>query len=150
MPTGARLFSAIYVGILTYVVAHMVHAVFELEAGYDLDFGMFKEICAGIGILTGWTVMGSRAGEGNNYAIQGGILTSVMIVFWNLILWSLVEMVQESMKLKYKDPSQAVIDAFRIALEYGQTIGTVPIIGTLLIGGVVGGFVGEWAARRYR
>ena len=150
MPTGARLFSALFFGALTYVAAHIVHAAFEAEVGYDLNFGLFKEITAVIGIFAGWIIMGKRAGEGNNYAIQGGILTAVSIVFWGLVLWSIVEMVEESMKLKYPNATAAVMDSFRIALDYLSTIATGPFIVTMFFGGILGGMVAEWAARRYR
>ncbi len=150
MPTGAKLISAVFYGFLAYIAAHVVHSTFEAEAGYDLNFGWFKEITALIGILTGWRVQGTRAGDGRNFAIQGGVLTSVMIVFWSVILWSIVEMIQESMKMQYRGPSQAVVDAFRIAIEYCQTIGTMPFILTMLMGGVLGGTIAEWAAARFR
>lgn len=150
MPTGARLISAIFFGFLTYIATHIVHAAFEADVGYDLDFGRFKEITAVIGLLTGWIVQGNRAGEGRNFAIQGGILTSFLIVFWSLTLWSLVEMIQESMKMKYRGATQALVDTFRIALDYAATFGNLTFIATMVIGGILGGMLAEWAASRYR
>ena len=150
MPTGAKLISALYFLFLGYVGAHIVHSIFEAEVGYDLDFGRFKEIAAVICCLTGWRMMGNRVEEGYNLAIMGGILTAVTMVFWNLVLWAAVEMIGESMKLKYNGAMQAIKDAIRIAIEYSQTIATVEFIGTMVVGAVIGGILAEWTSSRFR
>lgn len=149
MPTGSRLVSALFYGFLTYVAAHMVHAAFEADVGYDLNFGKFKEVAAFIGVITGWVVQGNRVGEGKNFAIQGGVLTVVLIIFWNLVFWSLREMVVESMKLKYRGPTAALVDSFNIALDNVMTFANLQFCITVFVGGILGGMLAERAAQRY-
>lgn len=150
MPTGARLVSAIYFAGLAYVLGFLVHAALEADIGYEVQVGRMKEVLAVIGILVGWKVMGSRAGEGRSYAVQGGILAAVSIVFWALIIFSLREMIKESTKLKYDDAPEAVVDAFRIAIDHVVTLANVPIVALLLVGGIFGGYLAEFISHRWR
>ena len=150
MPTGAKLISAAFYGFLTYIAAHIVHHTFEVEIGYEQDFGLFKEITAVIGGLVGWKVQGPRVGEGYYLAIQGGFITSVAIVFWGLVLWALVEMINESMKMKYKGAMHAIKDSFMIAIEYAKTIAVPEFIITMAVGALIGGILAEYTSSRFR
>lgn len=150
MPTGAKLVSAIYFTFITYVAAQMVHNIFEANIGYDLDWGNFAEITAVIGLLVGWQVMGPHVGDGRYFAIQRGILSSVACVFWSLILWALVEMIKLGMDLKYPGPTAAIVDGFRIALEYGKEISTPLFWGWMIGAGIFGGLLAEFTSKRFR
>ncbi len=150
MPTGARLVSAIVFAIVAFVAAKLAHAALEAEAGYTLQVGMMPQSVAAIGGLCGWIVMGKRVGEGLKFSVSGGLLTSVAILFWSLLVFSVYEMILESTKMKYSGATEATVDVFRIALDYSLSILSLPVVQALLFGGVIGGLAAEWASRRYR
>lgn len=149
MPTGARLVSAIVFAALAYLAATIVHGILEREAGSTVNVSYFKEIMAVIGVLCGWIIMGKRASNGLRAAIGGGILTSVAIVFWGLLAFSLREMIILSTKMRYDGATEATVDVFRIALEHAQTIADPSLIITLVVGGMIGGWMAVWANRRF-
>ena len=149
MPTGARLVSAIVFAIVAFLAAKGVHVALEADTGYPVKVGLMPHTVTAIGVLCGWIVMGRRVGDGMKFAISSGMLTSVAILFWSLLVFSLREMIILSTKHKYKGATEATIDVFRIALENAQAILTPSVILTLFIGGLIGGWAGEWASRRY-
>ena len=149
MPTGARLVSAIFYGFLAYVGAQIVHAIYEAEIGYDLDWWFFAEITAVVGILVGWKFAGTKVGDGYYLGMQNGLISTLILVFYAVLLWAIVEMVQESMKLKYPGATAAVVDIFRIAIEYVKSIAKPTFLITMAIGGLIGGYLAEWSSRRY-
>ena len=150
MPTGAKLMSAVFYGFLAYVGSHIVYGIFEAEAGYELRWGRFAEINLLIGVFVGWFVQGIRVGDTYNYAIQGGILSALSVVFWCTLLWSFLEMIGESMKLVYRGATEALVDVFRIAIDHSLTFATPTFIMTMFIGGMIGGYLAEWTSRRVR
>ncbi|MEM8632189.1 MAG: TrgA family protein [Pseudomonadota bacterium] len=145
MPTGSKLIAAIVFGIVAYVAAQQVRPL--MPEGTDM--GLFAELMGLIGVGCGWLVMGKRAGGGAVFSLSSGLLTSVSIVFWGLLLFSIREMILQSMKRVYDGPTEAIVAVFEIAFDYGKTIADPGIIGTLLVGGFIGGLVTEWASRRY-
>lgn len=145
MPTGTKLIAALAFAAVAYVAAQQVRG--QMPEGTDM--GLFSEMMAVIGAFCGWIVMGKRAGEGLTFSLSAGLLTSVSIVFWGLLIFSTRQMLIFSTKRRYDGPTEAVVDTFRIAIEYASTIAIPGIIITLLIGGVLGGWAAEWASRRY-
>lgn len=150
MPTGCKLISAVYFAIFAYLLAGLIQASIFAATGYPAKTGLMRPMLVLLGIILGWRVMGVRGGQGRNYAIQGGILTAVSVIFWGIVVISLRTMVKNSTKGKYPDTPAAVMGGFDLAIGYVKDYWTVSIVLLILLGGALGGIVADWAARRWR
>ena len=146
MPTAAKLAGAVCFAILGIMAALAVKPV--LPEG--TQFGYFVEISGLIGLLNGWFVMGRLAGHGYRDAIGSGVRTAITIVVWALIVFAIYTMIVLSTQMRYDGPMEAVTSAFGIMLDYGKSMLTPTIIGTVLIGGMIAGWMTEFAAKRWK
>ena len=55
----------------------------------------------------------------------------------------------EHLRKRYDGPGEAVTDVFQMFVDHAIMMATPEIIGTLLIGGIVGGLVTEFLGRRF-
>jgi len=146
MPTAAKLFAAFAFAAVAFFAAEL----FKPAMPEGTQFGLFSVICAVIGLLNGWIVMGSLVGRGMWAAMGFGVRTSVTIAVWALLGFSIYEMILRSMKMRYDGPMDAVLAAFALMLERGQMMLTPEVLGVLFTGGVLGGMLAEWAGRQWR
>ncbi len=146
MPDAARLFAAIGLAITAFIVSGMIIPLMP----EGTDFGYFTWVNLAIGALSGWIVMGKRAGKGITAAINNGITGMVAMVFWGLAVQGAYEMVRLAMRNRYDGPFEAIMAIFEIAIDYGWTIFVFPVIMTLLIGGILTGLATEYAWRTWR
>lgn len=145
MPTASRLFAAIILGVLGWIVSDMIRPLM-IEGLY---FGWFNQINAGLGLAIGWIVVGSRAGRGMGPAIGNGATGVIVLLFWGLFVFSGIEMIKHAMRKQYDGAFEAFTDTFSIMAEYFFTIATPEIISSLIIGGMLSGIVSEWIGRRW-
>ena len=94
--------------------------------------------------------MGRLAGHGYRDAIGSGVRTAITIVVWALIVFAIYKMIVLSTQMRYDGPMEAVTSAFGIMLDYGKSMLTPTIIGTVLIGGMIAGWLTEFAAKRWK
>lgn len=146
MPTAAKIFAAAAFAVVGFLAAE----AFKPGMPDGTPFGAFSMIVAVIGLLTGWMVMGGLAGRGYGAAAGSGVRTSVTVVFWALLGFSIYQMVLLSLKKRYDGPFDAIIGIFELMYENGLIAATVPVGTVLLVGGVLGGWLSEWASRRWR
>jgi len=146
MPDAARLVAAICMALLAFIVSGMIIPLFE----EGTNFGWFAYVNVALGLLVGWKVVGSRAGRGIVSAINVGLTSSVVLVFWALFVQSANEMTRLAMKNRYDGPFEALVAIFEIGAEWALLMTTVPIWTTLLVGGVVVGIAAEYAWRTWR
>lgn len=148
MPTGAKLVAAIAFFAVGWYAALQVVPTFP--EGTAMTY--FPLTIALIGLVNGWMVMGKRAGEGVQLAIANGLRTSLQIVFFGLLLFSLRRMFMRAADLAYVNSGfgRAIGDALSYFLEFFMQSLTVEIWGALFVGGIVGGLLTEWAARSWR
>lgn len=146
MPTAARLFAA----IAFCVVAFLAAEAFKPMMPHGTPFGYFSLVCAGIGVLVGWSVSGVLAGRGTGAAIGNGIRSSVTIVFFALLLFSGREMVLRSLKKLYHGPMDALQGMMALIAKYALLLLNTPDLVILIGGGILAGLFTEWAARRWR
>ena len=145
MPTAAKLVAAVAFAAFCYIAAD----AFKPAMPERTVWGAFNIVCAVVGLLCGWVVMGSLVGRGYQAAMGYGLRTIITCVFWVVILFSIYEAVLRSTKGRYDGPMAAVLGMFDLALEYLK-LGAMPtLIGTLVAGGIVGGLLSEWAGRRW-
>lgn len=145
MPTLSKLIAAVLFGVTGFVAAE----AFKLGMPEGTQFGYFSIICAAIGAICGWRVMGNLVGKGYSAAIGTGMRTSVTLVAWALLLFSIVLMVRKAFRKRYDGPMEAITDIFGLALENVPRLATPEVLGALLIGSVVGGCAAEWARQRW-
>ena len=146
MPTAAKIVGAICFALFGAVAAEMVKPALPEST----QFGLFVPICAVIGLLNGWLVMGRLTGHGYRDAMGSGVRTAITIVVWALLVFSIYEMILRSMHVnRYDGPMEAVTAAFGLMLDYGKVLLTPVILGTFLVGGLIGGAVTEWAGKRW-
>jgi hypothetical protein len=145
MPTAAKLVAAVMFAAVGFLAAQAF--VPSLPEGTQIGF--LREICAVLGLVIGWLVMGRLVGKGYVEAVGFGIRTSVTVLFWAVLGFSIYEMILRSTKMMYDGPMEALLGVFDLVIYYGKMMGSPEFIGTLLIGGVLGGIAAEWAGRRW-
>ncbi len=146
MPTAAKLFAAVAFAIVAWLAANA--SIPGLPEGTRIGF--FREITAAIGVIVGWRVMGRLTGGGYTKSMGLGVRTSVTIVFWVILGFAIYEMVRMSLKKRYDGPMEALVASFGIMIDYGKCLGDVQVLAILLFGGMIGGFLAEFAGRRWR
>jgi hypothetical protein len=146
MPDAARLVAALSLALIAFIVSGMVMPLMP----EGLDFGYFTYVNIAIGLACGWIIMGKRAGRGITPAINNGITGAAALLFWGLFVQGVNEMVRLAMRNRYDGPFEAITAVFKIGAEYGMTIMTPGILGTLLIGGILAGLATEFAWRQWR
>lgn len=146
MPTAARLVAAAGLALIAFLVSGMVIPL--LPEG--LDMGYFTQINIAVGAVSGWVVMGKRAGRGTVPAINNGLGGVAVMLFWALFIYGSIEMFDRAMRNRYGGPFEAVAAIFELIAEYGLLISTVNIIATVVIGGILTGLATESASRRWK
>ena len=146
MPTASKIAAAICFAIFGAIAALVVEPAFP----EGMQFGYFVPITAFIGLLNGWMVMGRLTGHGYRDGMGSGVRTAITIVVWALLVFAIYEMVKRSTNVnRYDGPMEAVVAAFGLMLDYGKVLLTPKILGTFLIGGLIGGAITEWAGKRW-
>lgn len=146
MPDAARLVAALFLGLLAFVVSQQIMSLMPERT----EFGYFIWVNVGIGVICGWIIMGSRAGNGLTAAINNGVTGVATLVFWGLFVQGSYEMVRQALRNRYDGPFEAVGAIFRIGLEYGAVLLVPEIIASLVIGAVLAGLASEYARRQWR
>ena len=147
MPTAARLTAALSLMLIAFIVSGQVMPLMP----EGTDFGYFTWVNMAIGFLTGWIVMGKRAGRGGVWAINNGVTGVAAMVFWALFVQGCYEMVRLAMRNRYDGPFEAVMAIFAIGIDYAMTVLSAPnILVTLLVGALAAGYATEFAKARWR
>ena len=145
MPTASKLVAAVAYALLGFLAAQTF--VKYLPEGTPL--GYFREITAAIGFITGWLVMGKLTRKGYREAINAGLVTALILVFWTLLAFSMYFMLRKSMRMMYDGPMEAVLGIFQLMFDYGKMLLVPDMLGVILVGGIVAGLVTEWAGKRW-
>lgn len=146
MPDAAKLIAAIFIGLLGYVVSHMIIPLLPDST----DYGNFIYINTILGILAGWMVMGKRAGRGITTAINNGLGGSLMLVIWGVFVYSCFMMFDRAMANWYNGFFSAFAAVFQFMAENALLLMDPLVIFSLAAGGVVAGLATEYAWRTWR
>lgn len=145
MPTASKLIAALLFGALAWFVSDLVRPLLP-DGTQDR---LFLPVNGIVGLVIGWTIMGSRAGRGVRTSLGHGLTSALIIVFWCVFLWSGYLMIDASMKLRYNGPMDAVLNMGRMMIDHARLVGTPAILGSLLVGALIFGWLTEQVARRY-
>ncbi|MDC1228715.1 TrgA family protein [Octadecabacter sp.] len=145
MPTMGRLVGAILFAGLAWYTSLLIIPLFPVGT----NLGLFQEVNTFFGLIAGWTVAGPRAGLGYVAGFSYGLTALVAMVVMALFFNSSVVIVEQSLRKRYDGPGEAVTDVFQMFVGHAIMMATPEIIGTLLIGGIVGGLVTEFFGRRF-
>lgn len=145
MPTAAKLVAAILFAALSWVAADLFKAALPEGA----QVGLLSPVMAGLGLGSGWLVMGALAGQGNGAAVGTAVRTSFTIIFLGLVVFSLYEMIRRSTNLRYDGPVEAIQGMMELMWEYGALLLRPDVLGVMFGGGIVAGYITEWASRRW-
>lgn len=145
MPTASKMFSAVFFALLAALAAHFFIPV--LPEGTQTK--LFRELSAVIGFFCGWFIMGRSTGRGMVEAINRGLVTSVAVLFWCLLAFSIYFMIRKSTRMMYDGPMEAVLGVLELMLEYGALLKhpVTPVV--LAGGGALGGMLAEAVGRRW-
>lgn len=146
MPTGAKLMAAVCFAVVGWVLANY-YAVNMPDA---TAAGPIREGAAIVGALVGWSVMGNSVGKGYVEAAGAGIKTAVVLAVVALFLLAMAEMLDNSVKMRYEDAMEAVLDVFQTMAKRSHALLSLGVFGTILFGGIVGGLLSENAGRRWK
>lgn len=145
MPTAAKLSAAALFALVAFVSAQL----FIPAMPQGSAIGYFREISTGIGLVVGWFFMGKRAGQGYAVSISAGIQSSLVLLFWVLLVFGSVAMYYKSVRMMYDGPMEAVLGVFDEMLTYAKMLAAPATPIALAVGGALAGMVIEWVDRRW-
>lgn len=124
MPTAAKAFSALALMGLVWLIS-----VYLITPRFPEGFnpGRFAQVNAVVAFVTGWRVIGARAGYGIGPAIGQGITAGVVIVACAGLFHAAYQMIEYSLRGRYGDPLSALLDILRIFLDDLQMVLHLPI-----------------------
>jgi hypothetical protein len=145
MPTAAKLVAAICFLGVGAVAAWFLWG--HLPDGYRPRY--FIPVCAGLGAVVGWRVMGRMVGYSLGNAALNGLATSIALVFWALLLFALREMLMRATHKRYGGLTDALTNIIVILYDEVALLLAPDVVLALVVGGMLGGVVTELASRRW-
>lgn len=146
MPTAAKLFAALTFAAVGWMAAEVYRPLMPEHT----QWGRFVLICALLGLVCGWRVMGPRAGRGWVAAMGMGLSTSAVLLAVALLVFSGREMILRALNRRYDDTLEALVGVFAIMLEHAALMTDIRFLAVLVLGGVCGGLATEAAGRLWR
>lgn len=148
MPTAAKLVAAAIFALVAFIAADQYAPL--IPDGRPA--GPLREVTAIIGVICGWTIMGSflRRSHSAVEAMGTGLRVSVTIAFVSLILFSIWDVLMRAIDGRYKHPMDSLLDVFGRALVLGTPIFSPGVLGVLALGGLAGGALAHAASTRWK
>ncbi|MDP5084306.1 MAG: TrgA family protein [Yoonia sp.] len=145
MPTAGRLAGAVIFGLFGWYMAGISIPFFPegVAPRYWIP------AAAAISLFIGWKVCGSRAGRGYNPAVAVGLTAAFMMGFSLVFVLAFNQMIKNAMRLRYDGPMEAVVDTFSQMVKFASYFNDIPLIATLLIGGILCAWFTEYFGKRY-
>lgn len=146
MPDAARLIAALCIGAIAYGASLQVMNLMPDST----DFGAFLYVNTILGVVTGWTVMGKRAGRGVTAAVNNGLSGAFMLVLWGLFIHACYRMFDRAMANWYNGIMDAIAAIFQFMAEFALVMIDPLLLFTLVTGGILAGLLTECAWRIWR
>ncbi|SRR6056297_3870 len=145
MPNAARLFAAVCLAALGWIVSDMVKPLVP----FSVDFGYFNYVNAGLGALVGWLFLGPRSGDGMTSAINNGVTSAIVLLIVGLLVQATNEMVRLSFARRYDTPFEAIAAIFEITIDYGMILWNLQLVLAAIGGGIAAALIVEAAGKRW-
>ncbi|MGB3148977.1 MAG: TrgA family protein, partial [Paracoccaceae bacterium] len=89
---------------------------------------------------------------GRGYKVSGnvGLRGAIILLVAALLVFSFEHMLVLALRRTYDGPMEALVDIVSIAIDYLQQIMLPDILIVLLGGGILTGWLAEWASHRWR
>jgi hypothetical protein len=146
MPTAAKLAAAIGFLLVGFFTAEVMKP--SLPEGTSL--GWFSVVCAVLGFLAGWFIMGTSPLANPVKAMGAGLKTAIILLFWGLALFSIYTMLVRAMDRRYRGIMDAVEGTLAIMVDFMRILLDAPLVlGVLVIGGMLAGVFTRWAGVRW-
>ncbi|AMY69271.1 TrgA family protein [Frigidibacter mobilis] len=146
MPTAAKLIAAIVLAAVGFFAAGTVAGHLPANTGP----GYLWAIASGVGLLSGWRVLGPDARGTPLAAVSAGLRATVIMVLIVLMIVSFAQMIQRSLQRHYDGPVHALQSMFGLMLDNGALLLHPDVAGVLLVGGMLAGGLAHRAARSWR
>ena len=145
MPTTGKGVAAILMAIIAWDGSEMYRPLMP----EGTDFGWFNYVNVGLGLLSGWIVIGTRLNRSYSDAIGAGLTGVAALVFWAVMIQAFNEMLRLALERRYKGPVEALVSVFELALDFAVNLLHTPLLILLIGGGAVVGLICEFVARRF-
>lgn len=145
MPTGGKLIAALTFAALAYFLSDLVKPL--LPEGTQV--GMLSTINALVGAVMGWKVMGKGAGRTYRQSLGYGFTTLAVTFFWSLLIWSAHVMLQNSVRLRYDGPVEALQEMAVQFMDYARLVADQSVLVPALVGVIFVSWLTEFFARRW-
>lgn len=145
MQTAGHLAAALTFFIYGWYVGIVAGPLFPESA----PPGFLIPLTIGVAVFCGWTIAGSRGGRGYNAATGNGLTTGLAFAFWTIFILAFEDMIVRSMRRSYDGPMEAVVDVFRLMLDFGLRLANFELILTVVVGSILCGYITEYFAKRY-
>ncbi|SMX48498.1 TrgA family protein [Maliponia aquimaris] len=146
MPTASKLLAALSLAALGWIASEMIKPLVP----FSTQWGWFNQVNAIVGFVVGWMFLGSRAGGGLTSAINNGVTSAFAMAVIGVLVQATNEMVRLSFARRYDSPFEAVTAIFEISIDYAEILLDVPLLLTLLIGGVIAAILVEVVGKYWR
>ncbi len=93
--------------------------------------------------------MGKGAGNSLRQSFGYGLTTLAATIFWALVVWAGYEMLQNSVKLRYDGPIEALQDMAQLAIDYAKLVAVQAVVLPAVIGAIFMAWVTDFFARRW-
>jgi hypothetical protein len=143
MPTGAKLIGGIAFAFLAYFISDLVKP--QLPEGTQVSW--LSPLNGFIGLLMGWKIMGRGAGKTYRQTFGYGLTTLVATTFWSLLVWSGYAMLQNSIRLRYDGPIEALQDMAQISVDYAKVAGVQEVILPAVVGALFAAWITHFFAK---
>lgn len=145
MPTLPKAVAALFFAALGYFIGDLIRPL--LPEGTKA--GMLGITLAGIGALCGWYMSGAKAGHGLRAGLGYGLTTVGLMFFWGDVVFSGQKMLAFAIDKRLKGPMNALKSMVGFIMENAVMVATPTIIIAVIVGGLFGGWIVEWVARRF-
>lgn len=147
MPTASKLAAALAFAVISYFAA----SAFALHMPEGSNPGTIREVSAVVGAIVGWYIWGEEHIHKDISGLVGvGIRTTIVTVFWVLLIFAITLMIRKSGRMMYDGPMDAVLGIFEMMLEQGYELRYPDVLAILGLGGALGGVFAGWAGRRWK
>ncbi len=145
MPTIPKVIAGLFFAAFAYFCGDLLKPVLPERT----PVGLLSPVLAAIGFLAGWRVSGRNAGLGLRAAFGYGLTSVVVTAFWGDFAFAGYKMLQYSLDRRFRGPIEALQAMIRFFIEYAATAAFPTLLVTMAVGGLFGGWLVEWAARRW-